>query len=369
MGDKEVKEDQETLDHLKSLTESYLPEINEEINSVLPSKFEGSEKGNYIYKLGEVLKNEDLNLNEEKTIFICLFRIQTTQSLDDPKNNIVPPFILYLLNKDNEENKLYFPNFKGKGNIQYEATKKINEIFVKLKKDIKYKGYLEYKDEIYIFFEFEDEYILNNLNFKNKWWWTSLFEIVNSKKVLNFPVHDTVYRIFYEKPFLISLFDENNLKIPIPSIGYFGQYSKFIKFIGEFGLPKENPDDEFGPFYYLTTYEFAGNYATWNREKGEERIENKVITINEDGKFKEGGIMRIAIFTGNINYEFEKDEKLNRMERNYDSLYIGSTDDYPILNPKYVIRYYQQLFLLSYHFVDTEEIDVPFFKLKEYNIK
>ena len=247
--------------------------------------------------------------------------------------------------------------------------KKINEIFVKLKKDIKYKGYLDYNEDIYIFFEFQEEYRLDYLSFANKWWWSTLFEIVNSKKVLNFPIDETVYRIFYEKPLLISLFDNKNFKIPIPQIGYFGNYSKFIEFIGEFGLPKENPEEEFGPFYYLTTYDFAGNYGTWNREKREERIENNLITINDEGKFKEGGIIRIAMFTGNINFELGKEEKLNKMERNYDSLYISSTNDYPILNPKYVIRYYQQLFILSYHFIDTKEIEVPFFKLKGYNIK
>ena len=368
--DPDVYEDTRTLEHLKSLTTSYLSELNVDLKAVLPSKLGVFNNTNFTYKLGNILTNDSLNLTEEKIIHICLFTLCSTDTPGVVYGDInTPPIIVYLLNKDNNNNILYFPHFKADGNIEYEANKYIQEIFKELKKEPVFKGYLEFNRDIYIFYEVDLEYTLDKLNYNNTWWWTSLFEIVNLKMVLNFAIHETVFRVFYEKPLLISLFDDDNNKIPIPSIGYFGEYYKYILFSVELGLPKESSEADYGPFYYLTTYQFAGNYATWNMLKKPELINNELITTDEDGKYQQGGLLRIAFYTGKVKYELDNLLKLNDVSNNYNSLYISSKNNYPVLNPKFVIRNSEQLFPLSYHFIDTKQIDTPFFNLNGYNIE
>ena len=75
------------------------------------------------------------------------------------------------------------------------------------------------------------------VNYKSnnaKLWWVLMDEICNSHKVINFPIHPSVYMIFFRNPALIYIkFD--NRRVPIPKIGYYGNYYKFIPIVAAIG--------------------------------------------------------------------------------------------------------------------------------------
>ena len=361
--DTNLNEDTEILDKLKSLTTSNISQFDIELKSVLPNIKQSNDYNSFFYKLNDVLITDDLYLDSQKIINICTYTII--------ENKSITPIILYLLHKNNETNSLEFPNFIGEGNIEYITNKNIEEIFKEFLKKPIWKGYLELNDKIYIFYEIDFEYNIQELNYNDIWWWATIFEIVNQNMVLNFPIHRDVYILFYENPLLISLFDDKNNKLEMINIGYFGEYYKFIEFSAEYGLPRESAEAQYGPFFYLTTYNYAGNYGTWNLLNKPIEIDGEKITIDDEGRYTQGAILRIAFYPGNTKFEFKDFSNLYKEPERYNGLYITTDNLSPIPNPKFIVRDINQLYYLSYHYINMDLIDrsTKFFKLINYNIK
>jgi hypothetical protein len=334
----------------------------------------------YTYKLPRILSTNPVNIKSEKLVNLCIFNII--------ENNMRPPFILYLLNKDEKTNILYFPHFYTTDNILDAVNENINKIFNSWSSKPQFKGYLETRSNIYMFYEQKYAYNIEKLEYKDIWWWTSIFEILNIKTVLNFSIHRTVYSMFYKKPILISLFDINDEKILIPYIGYFGSYYTYVTFIATFGIPKQGPMSNLGPYYYFNTYHGAGRWAIWSASRKSMIVNNETITSDDSGVYKRGGIVRFAVFGLNMKYFLNrKDDPEDKSKisqelaekvpfikntlkirdvdgkwaDNYDMAYIGSTliksDDHPDrrLSIQIAVRDYYQQMALSYHYVDTEE--------------
>lgn len=354
----------------------------------------------YQYKLGEVLDIDRVNTTTKKVINLCIFNII--------EGNKVPPFLLYLLHKNHENNTMYFPNFKTENKVIDEASKNINEIFKDWSSKPVYKGFLETKHNIYLFYEVKYEYILEKIDYHDVWWWTSIFEIVNTQKILNFTIDRSVYSVFYKKPMLISLFRNQN-RLSTPYIGYMGGYYTYIAFAAAFGVPKQLPISSLGPYYYFNDYHGAGRWAIWSYNRKQMIVNNEDITLNGFGVFKKGGIARYAIFGEKIRYflnresDPEDDSKISqelakeksfyketlkvrdvsaKWADNHDMAYIGSflLDDKNNASRRYtinfVVRDFEQQVPLTYHYVDTTEIakidseiqkDMPF-NYEDYNI-
>ena len=341
-----------------------------------------TEKKIYTYKLHNLLNtDQNLDIKSEKIIHLCIFNI-----IEQIKCS---PYILYLLNKDVDSNILYFPHFTSSHNVLNLAEKYIKNIFEDLPISYNFKGYIDDKNEnIYIFYELYYEYTIYNQKYKDLWWWVTLFEIVNIKTILNFNIDNSVSDIFIKYPLLLSLFNNKNNIIPIPSIGYFGGYHTYIAFIASFGSRKASPEAYLGPYYYFDTYKGAGRYAIWNVNRKSEMIDNKLITIDDNGKYDRGGIVRFVIFTSKTKFLLNRpsdpddDSKISaelavkvpfikstmkirdvagKWVDDYDSLYIGSVliknkkyDD-RVLNIQLATRDYNQQMPLSYHYVDTNQ--------------
>ncbi|NDB80313.1 hypothetical protein EB155_10660, partial [archaeon] len=298
----------------------------------------------------------------------------------------LPPFLLYLLHKNHKNNTMYFPNFKTENKVMDEATKNINEIFKDWSSKPHYKGFLETKHNIYLFYELKYEYILEKIDYHDVWWWTSIFEIVNIQKILNFTIDRTVYSLFYKKPLLISLFKKNN-KLSSPVIGYLGGYYTYIAFAAAFGVPKQLPTASLGPYYYFSDYHGAGRWAIWSYNRKQMIVNDEDITLNEFGVFKKGGIARYAFFGDKIRYflnresDPEDDSKISqelanedlfyketlkvrdvsaKWADNHDMAYIGSflldNTGPRRYNINFAIRDFEQQVPLTYHYVDTTEI-------------
>ena len=80
-----------------------------------------NENNKYIYNLDGILEISKPNFKLNKLVNLCVFSII--------ENSRVPPILLYLLNKDEESNILYFPHFYTTNNILEEANKKVTILF------------------------------------------------------------------------------------------------------------------------------------------------------------------------------------------------------------------------------------------------
>jgi len=371
---------------------------------------------NYIYYLDQVLNSSEPRFMSGKEVQLCIFKI-----VQQPR---VPPFLVYLLNKDSKTNIMYFPHFLTEGEIFNEATNKMNKIYENYSRIPEYKGYYETDHNIYIFYE-QQVYTADNLwvaqrappselKSDEKWWWVTIFEIVNTRKILNFLIDRTVYSIFFKNQLLLSLFNSKNEKIDSPYIAYYGGSDNYIAFIAAFGLPKESPTSNLGPYYYFYTYHGAGRRAIWTKKFNGKLVNernNEVITQNEYGVYKRGGIVRFVLFGNKIKYFLnrETDEEDNstisqelaknqpfikstlklrdvdgKWAMNHDIAYLGAafikSDKYPDrkLSIQWAVRDYYQYYPLTYHYIDTSEFsnikdetaarDLQF-AYKDYNIE
>ena len=247
----------------------------------------------YSYYIDTILDNKT-KIYSSKRVNICLYKICKS------KENI--PFLMYLLNKIN--NIMYFPNFYTDKEILNECNNKFQILLINYKKKIIYKGFKETKNNIYIFFNCDLELELIDIKSNDKWWWTTIFEIINLKSILNFNVDRLVYSIFFKNKLLLSLFTENNKKIMSGIITFIGSNLDYTNFIAALGTPKAPPDSNLGPYYYSYTYYGAGRNAIF-AEKGCSIC--KELTREGTNFYKRGGIVRFIIFASSGKWFLNRD--------------------------------------------------------------
>ena len=340
---------------------------------------------NYIYYLNNVLSDNIKYLKSDKQIHLCIYNIINQD------NNL--PFLLYLLNKD-KQNKLYFPHFFTTKNIFEEAEEKIKIIFNTYNSMPIIKGFKESTNNIYIYYEFINDYKLEKINYHDEWWWSGINEIIDTKTLLNFKIDKTVYKIFEKYPLLACLYDDNNNKFQIPYILYYGSYSNYATFISVFGLPKQSPSSNLGPYYYFYTYHGAGKSGIWSYNRKEQIANDIEITRNEYGVYNHGGLIRFAIFGNNMKYFLNNDDDPDDLSEisqqlakekdfykqtlklrdsnsewanNHDIAYIGSSMIKSIvrgeeIKRKYTIQFavrdYYQHVPLTYHYINTDKFSI-----------
>ena len=255
---------------------------------------------NNIYGISSILKTDykSIKYNNNTNIYVCIYNI--IQNI--PNRNIKSPILRYLLYKyknsnDKTNNILTFPFQKWSSNIE-SPLKISNKLFNTL---LQYSntplGFIKYNSNIYFFYEHID----NNLNVKKKlkndeFWWSYIDEICNHKKIIYFPVHYNTFSIFYNYTQLIYLVN-NNIKYEIPTICYFGNTIEVLSYIATFGI-KSNPVRHFGPYYYYGDFRKMIAHSGWHSNYTKREIFGKYIN-NSDGKYKQGGLIRFALFLGN----------------------------------------------------------------------
>ena len=326
-----------------------------------------------------VLNNKLPIFKTEKTIQICIHKIVNRK--------FIAPFLLILLYK-NEKDKCIFPNFKTSQEISSVVDSKLDIIYQNLKTKPEYIGYRETQHNIYLFYKDTKEYNLTNISRSDKWWWTTIFEIVNNKKILNFNIERSVYSIFYKEPILTSLFNKKNNKYSAGNALYFGASENYISFIASLGLPKESPTSNLGPYYYFYTYVGAGRRAIWTQSRKEEEHNGELITRNEYGVHIRGGLVRFILFgntpkyflnrqddledQSDISQDFAKDSpfiketlKIRDVDGNWainhdmayiGSMYVNSDKKYKPrrLYAQWAVKDYYQYTSLSYHYINTD---------------
>jgi len=255
----------------------------------------------YTYDIHRHLKTDFHNLDPKKgeIVYTCPFMVVESK----PNKIIENPFLQYLLykykeSKNNSSNLCVFPFEKYKtGDVLKIGKKIIKTIFNTIYTPL---GYIKNKDGIFLFYHIDFLGILvreSKTRDKQHFIWATIHEICNIQKYITFPINRVVSNLFYTNPKLIYLKDKNKKCIEIPTIGYIGAPEELLNFIATFYW-KASTMRTFGPYYYFTDFNQAVRRGGWSSNYEKREIFNKSIT-DDNGKFKNGGIVRFALFLGN----------------------------------------------------------------------
>ena len=325
----------------------------------------------YTYNIRQTLNTELHELpTNPSTISFCIYRVITCKNRAKP----VYPFLQYLLykypsSKTDNSNLMVFPYIKYKKGSIIAIANRISKELTGEKLSI--KGFLENNDQLYLFFDLleRENKPIDSVNYKgndSSLWWTLMDEICNSRKVINFPIHHSVYMTFFRNPSLIYVKSGNN-RVPIPKVGYYGIYYKFIPIVAAIGSQNSLRGQlSKSDLFYFSTFRKAIRYAAWSPLYQERIAYNKKVT-DIDGRYDKGGIVRFAIFMDKpfvpidspyevIGKYLQKDKS---WEKDYSSMYIGSIDyDGEKLDilPEYILTDTNQYVSLSYHMVDMDSV-------------
>lgn len=311
---------------------------------------------------------EKINVEKEDIIHICLFSIQTKSKY---------PYLLYLLYK--HENILTFPYYiyDEDNDILESSNKNISKI---IDIDYNFKGYLKEKKNIYMFYQLDNNtYDTSFIKSEDRWWFALPYEICYLKSLLYYNIHESVYNIFLNNQFLLYLCDNKNIYHEIPICLYLGSNKEKINFLKLFSADKNTAaKSNQGQFYYYYSYDLACRYGLWNREFKND----KKYTDNNFGRYKNGSILRYAVFIGKskvnnidigddivVNYKNIKDNEGN-WSLDYDSVFINNEilSNEKQIGYTYVIKNNDQVDLLSYHDLDKTGVDEMYNIKKKYEI-
>ena len=105
----------------------------------------------YNHKILQILNTASPNFTTKK-IYLSIFTIHKEKS--------IAPVLLFLLYKNL---KLSFPEFNISTNIDIAIEKKLDIIFDNYKIKPEYVGYKEYNNNIYIFYQYKEKYVVSQI--------------------------------------------------------------------------------------------------------------------------------------------------------------------------------------------------------------
>jgi len=318
-------------------------------------------------------------------VIVCIYRVNHCRN----RYNVTIPFLEYLLykypkSKTSTSDLMLFPFLKVKKSSS--TLSQGNALAKKLTgHTLKCVGYRAMGANLYMFYNLSaaDEYNILNIGLierKAHLWWALIDEICNHRRVLNFKVHPSVYNLFYRNPVLIYL--ETALgRVDVPTVGYYGNYYKLIPIIATLGQKATTANAILGPYYYFGTFRKAVRYAGWTSSYGQRDIYGEKVT-NDDGKYKQGGLVRFALFLGEMKVILDQPkDKLqdylsgkSKWAGKFDSLYVGrvplENGGVYTANPEYIAKQFHQQIPLSMHLLDMDSLKVTWDPLYDgYTIK
>ena len=321
----------------------------------------------------KLLTKDEPSLLKGETVYLCNYSINTSLKL---------PFLLFNLYRYDDDT-IGFPQVINEGAPMIERLKEnINTVYKSWNVTVEYHGYIRYNDAIYMWYsntynESQTPEIMQGTR-EDKWWSVMVSEVVNQRKVLNFPIQYDVTQFFLSNIALLFLENKEGKTVETPQVQYYGNYYKRIAYTAAIGHERELPGAGMGPYYYFGTYLRALRYALWTSQRKPMSIHDKLITISEDGLFSRGGLVRFAIFTGkhtmllgretdekddagdNTDYKVKRarlrDEE-GKWVNEYDSIGQGIYEiDGKIYQPQLAVKTFQQQLPLSYYYIDTRQV-------------
>ena len=332
------------------------------------------------------IENVKRNFYGLKRVHLCIYNI----------NNIVKtPFLEFMLykygdnNKDNYKNTICFPFFyydiDSGDNIIKIAKNKLKNILSKSKHDFKYNGYVYDDADMYMFFEIgmhekviiigDLKLAVNKFDNNSTYIFGTIHEIINLKMIINYKILDYVINFFYKFPQFIYLYNENMEKYDIPTILYLGDNMETINYRVFMGSSRNSSLAVFGPYYYFSQLNSALRYGVWDQYVKD----NAKHYSNKYGKYKNGSLMRYAVFTKKMQVKMnnktdEEDNSLTTLQmikesasvaklkrisdrdgkwtKKYDSIYAGIHDNVFDRGELVAIKDNDNATLLSIHKLD-----------------
>ena len=314
------------------------------------------------------------------TVDICMFQLNQLQT---------KPYILFSLYKIN--NVLHWPTYNMTGKQISNVVAHMKKQYRGLDVEITYEGQFKYngKDQIWLRYTDNNETIQLG-RYKDKFMWCLCSEIVNFKKTLTFEISYDVTRFFLKNNDFIYLKDDLGEIYEIPMVGYYGNYYKRIAFaavIGVLRADESNRANSLGPYYYFGSYARAMRFAFWSENHEPYKIADEWLTVGEDGLYRKGGLVRMALFLGNLtvllNRSTDKEDKSKAVAvkkktskfmkaiaktrdiegtwtENYQSairgaltITVGPKPSY--FQPSIVLYKYDQQYPLEYYYVNTSQ--------------
>jgi hypothetical protein len=334
----------------------------------------------YKYNADSIIINAVPSLNGAYEVRICLFVVVVGKTT---------PFVEFCLYRD-DDGTLRLPTIPVGRNTVQDAQTKLTKVYSEWKADIEYRGFVVSGDEKILVYEWKNNTSdsLDTGTISSRWWRVMSAEIVNHRKMLSFPIRDDVCEFFLENSEFLFLRDENDIVYETPSVGYYGSYYKNIAMTSVFGLRREGPTSSLGPYYYFGSYERAMRYAIWSSSRKPMKIDGKLITIDEKGRYDRGGLVRFALFMGKTKVMMARDSDIDdqseiSQELVSDNSFIKETmkirdvdanwvfdfnsvrhgkykiqtegRESSVLLPKIVVKDYNQQSPLSYYYVNTDQ--------------
>ena len=282
------------------------------------NKTDDKEKNKDIHYYGDDLDNTKLNPTymKNKIIHVCVYHMIT---------EYIKPFVMFLLYKEEDGDILHLP-VVNTFNIE-DVVNKFNHIFKDLNVDIKYKGYIENDNDVYLILEKKnnkknktdkEQIIIDKNEYNSKWWWALSSEIVNYKKVLNFDIDYEVTRFFLNNIKLLFIHDKKGQPYECPIVGYYRSYYKNSVAAAVLGVQREFTSAAiFGPYYYF-------------EQEMREDVDEK------------DGLARFALFIGKI--KVSSGSGGDWIDENYDSILSSGNTKNSVL----AVKTHEQQVPLSY---------------------
>ena len=292
------------------------------------------------YKGKEILNTNEPDVEPGDTLQICFYTI------NDRSN----PFLEFLFFNNND--KLNFLHFKYNGDIpSKEGNIIINNIFMEFDETIKYSGYI---DNILFYEMVTNTEIVSYKKKKDKLWFLLVDEIINKKSSIHMYVDNEVVSFFLKNSSLLFLIDGEKRILPSPIACYYGNDLNYVKSISVFGVQKASLYASQGPFYYFGNYNESLKMSVWSKNPVPYTVNNKSIT-GKNGKYKEGGLVKFAVFLGNNSIITHANTGENNKVRNINN--YGSVIYYKENNINYSLRKYSKQYPISYFSVNTDNIN------------
>lgn len=331
------------------------------------------------------LQNKFPLTDEKKLVHLCIYQVISGN---------YNPFLNFLMQKNTNHDTvdLSFPSMSLTNSMMFENdffldnTVEYVQLLLMTKfidvneEDIIVNGVYEHGSNTYVFIDVTKCKIdIYDIYAKNHLWFCLIDEIVNSGHICNIKINSNVSDFFIENKDFMFLHDtESGKKYETPVVAYAGKELSKLNFTYIFGVTKADNQSIMGPYYYFTNYKNA-------------LVQSSTI-INENGKYKKGGIVRFAIFLGKLfvklnNVYDDVDMSETKMERltdnklshlyeqltnrisdhngtwdeDYDSVYLPNivldNGEHLKESVTYVLKNYNQQHSLSYHYTNTKTLD------------
>ena len=347
---------------------------------------EKQEKTNYRLESGNRYKHnaDAININAIPSLKVgsdvkaCLFVIVEGNAI---------PFMEFCLYRD-DDGSLRFPTVPVGENTIEDGRLKLMEVYSEWDASIEYRGFVASGDEKVLAYEWKGHTsdALDTGTIKSRWWRVLSTEIVNHRKMLSFPIRDDVCNFFLENSEFLFLRDDDDVLYESPSVGYYGGYHKSVAVSSVLGLRREGPTSSLGPYYYFGSYERAMRNAILSPSRKPIEVDGELITVDNDGRYDRGGIVRFALLMGKTKVMMGRDtdaDDQSDVSQNLadDDLFVRETmkirdvdakwvNDFNsvrhgtyaiekdgretrVLQPQAVVKDYSQQVPLSYYYVST----------------